>query len=158
VIAYLKSHVKPLGLAIAAIYTALRPWLIDGQSWTVTNWLAFAVFLGGAVATYLQRNSTTGIAYWAKTIWAALAAGLGALLAVVADGVSRADVGTIIAAVAAVVFSLVQGDTPVHPKPGQPGNDGEDIGDNELQSIFFALGALAFLVFIANVAYIRFSG
>lgn len=111
---YLSSHIKPIGLLLAAVYTAVRPWLIDGQTWTGASWLAFALFLGGVLVAFLQKNSTTGIAYYAKTIWIVLAAGIGALVQVLPDGFSRADTGTVIVAVGAALWSLIDGTTPRH--------------------------------------------
>lgn len=157
-IAYVKSHIKLLGLLVAGLYAIFRPVLIDGQSWTLTAYVSAGLVAGGLVVAYLVKNTTSGIAYYAKTIWVVVFAGGSALVAVLPDGLSKADAGTITAALFAAVVSLVDGDTPRHSLGDHVETDYRgDVGDGELALILVlceiavcVAGVIALIVYIRN--------
>lgn len=103
---WIREHFKPLGLALASIYLALKPELFDGQVWNEKQWLAFALFVLGTWQAFSYANTTTTIARYTKEIVVVVSATIGALISVLPD-VSRADFSVIIAAAAAAVWSIV---------------------------------------------------
>lgn len=151
---WIRAHIQPVMLTLGAVALALKPEIVGTAHYGVVGWLSVGLTAAGAVGSYIAPVVAGHAGDYLKNGVAVLTAGFGAAINVAPNGFSRQDIWTIGAAIVAVgvPFLLPNTTTARLVRRGPRG----DAGETQLVDIFYVLGALAFLVFIVNVAYVRF--
>lgn len=107
--AWFRKYLHPILLTAATVAIAAKPEIVGTSSYGVVGWLTVAGVASGALLTYWVPNLEGSGRVAVKDVAAILTVGISAAINVAPDGISRADLWTIGAAVVAVAAPLLLG-------------------------------------------------